>query len=50
LLGGQAKLDQIYDAIEPKRSTETTFWREKVREQLQLHFTRTGQGEYALAA
>jgi site-specific DNA-methyltransferase (adenine-specific) len=50
LLGGQARLDQIYEAIEPKRPTQTAFWREKIRQQLQLHFTRTGQGEYALAA
>lgn len=49
LLGGKATLAAIYEAIEPKRPTETAFWREKVRQQLQLHFTRTGQGEYALA-
>lgn len=50
MLGGEATLDQIYNAIEPKRPTATAFWREKVRQQLQLHFTRTGQGEYAIAA
>jgi hypothetical protein len=50
MLGGEAKLEQIYDAIEPKRPTATAFWREKVRQQLKLHFTRTGHGEYALAA
>ena len=50
LLGGKATLAAIYEAIEPKRPTETAFWREKVRQQLQLHFIRTGQGEYALAA
>jgi hypothetical protein len=50
LLGGKATLDTIYEAIEPKRPTSTAFWREKVRQQLQLHFTRIRQGEYALAA
>lgn len=50
LLGGKATLSEIYQAVEPKRPTETSFWREKVRQQLQLHFVRTGAGEYALAA
>lgn len=50
MLGGQASLDQIYAAIEPKRPIKTAFWREKVRQQLQLHCSRRGPGEYALAA
>lgn len=49
-LGGRATLARIYETIEPKRPTATLWWHEKVRQQLQLHFTRTGQGEYALAA
>jgi site-specific DNA-methyltransferase (adenine-specific) len=50
LLGGKATLAEIYRAIEPKRPSGTAFWREKVRQQLQIHFTHTGPGEYALAA
>lgn len=50
MLGGKASLSAIYEAIEPKRPTATAFWREKVRQQLQIHFTRTGPGEYAFAA
>jgi site-specific DNA-methyltransferase (adenine-specific) len=49
-LGGRATLTRIYEAIEPRRPTATAWWHEKIRQQLQLHFTRTGQGEYALAA
>jgi hypothetical protein len=43
-------LPAIYSAIEPKGPTATAFWREKLRQQLQTYFTRTGPGEYALAA
>jgi site-specific DNA-methyltransferase (adenine-specific) len=50
MLGGKATLSAIYRAIEPRRPTETAFWREKVRQQLQTYFTHTGPGEYALAA
>jgi hypothetical protein len=49
-LGGRATLADVYRVIEPRRPTQTTFWREKVRQQLQLHFSRIGTGEYALAA
>ena len=48
-LGGHAPLDSIYAAIEPHRPSETTWWREKVRQQLQLHFTRTSRGEYSFS-
>ncbi len=49
MLGGKATLLAIYRAIEPKRPTETAFWCEKVRQQLQTYFMHTGPGEYALA-
>jgi site-specific DNA-methyltransferase (adenine-specific) len=49
-LGGRATLDQMYRHIEPKRPTATTFWREKIRQQLQRNFVRCGQGEWAFDA
>lgn len=48
-LGGQASLRQIYAEIEPRRPTGTEFWKEKVRQQLSLHFPRVGVAEYSLA-
>lgn len=49
-LGGEASLSEIYAALEPKRPTGNPWWREKARQILQLHFTRTGSARYALAA
>lgn len=44
LLGGEATLADIYRVIDGKQPTPNAFWREKVRQQLQLHFepVRTG--------
>lgn len=47
-LGGQATLDQIYSAIEPRRPTPNAFWREKVRQTLQFYFERISAGVWAL--
>jgi adenine-specific DNA-methyltransferase len=49
-LGGSATLDEIYRAIEPRRSTSTAFWHEKVRQQLQMFFVHRAPGQWALAA
>lgn len=49
-LGGRASLADIYNYIEPRRPTETAWWREKVRQQLQQFFLHCGPGEYALAS
>jgi adenine-specific DNA-methyltransferase len=46
--GGKAKLDELYHAIEPKRPTSNTWWREKVRQTLQRHFRPLERGVWAL--
>lgn len=48
-LGGEATVAQICHEIAPRRPTATRHWREKVRQQLSTHFTRTGEARYALA-
>jgi site-specific DNA-methyltransferase (adenine-specific) len=48
-LGGEADLDAIYKAIEPKRPTDNQWWKAKVRQQLGQDFRRTGPARYALA-
>jgi hypothetical protein len=47
-LGGHATLDEMYRHIEPKRPTTTAFWKEKVRQQLQINCFRCGDGIWAL--
>ena len=47
-LGGKATLQDIYTAIEPRRPTANAWWREKVRQVLQLHFARISPGLWAL--
>lgn len=50
-LGGDAKLEQIYEAIEPLRHTSNQWWKEKVRQVLQRGpFERKSEGHWALAA
>ena len=48
--GGSASLQEMYDHIEPKRPTESAFWREKVRQTLQRHFHSLGGGVWSLTA
>jgi len=43
---GEADLGAIYAAIEPRRPTPNAWWREKVRQVLQLHFIRVGNGRW----
>lgn len=47
-LGGRARLEQLYAAIENNRPTENKWWREKVRQIAGMHFVRVAAGEYAL--
>lgn len=47
---GEADLKQIYDAIEPRRPTVNAWWREKVRQVLQIHAMRVAPGRYRKAA
>lgn len=42
-LGGQGKLSAIYERVEPLRPTDNIHWREKVRQILKMHFTKTGE-------
>jgi len=48
-LGGTASLEAIYRAIEGRRPTGTTWWKEQVRKVLQQHFARVGEGRYTFA-
>lgn len=47
-LGGRASLEEIYRHIEPKRPTATAFWKEKVRQQLQMNCLRCGDAVWSL--
>lgn len=49
-LGGQGTLEEIYGFIEPRRPTENTFWKEKVRQVLQVHFEPVDRGVWRLAS
>lgn len=51
-LGGEASIDRIYAAVEPKRPTGNPFWKEQIRKVLRhpKRFHRTGLACYALAA
>lgn len=50
--GGQATLDEIYNAIEPRRPTSNNWWKAKIRQTLNRSgaFTRIGHAAYAIAA
>ena len=49
-MGGEASLAEIYRMVEGARPTGNPFWKEKVRQIVQDHCTRTGHGRYARAA
>lgn len=46
--GGRAKLEDLYAVIEPKRPTQNTWWREKVRQTLQRYFQNVDRGIWRL--
>lgn len=41
-LGGSAPLPEIYKGVEPMRPTDNPHWKEKIRQILQMHFSRNG--------
>ncbi len=45
--GGTLSLNALYQMIEPKRPTENRWWKEKVRQILQLHFERISPGVWS---
>ena len=47
-LGGKATLAELYHAIEPRRPTPNPWWREKVRQTVQLDCRSLGRGVWAL--
>lgn len=47
-IGGRGTLSEIYNAMKDLRPSENRWWKDKVRQVLQLHFVRVGQGEWAL--
>lgn len=51
LLGGEADLPRIYEIVGKQRPSSNQFWKEKIRQVLQVNkaFMRTGPGRYALA-
>ncbi len=49
-MGGTATLPQIYAEIGGRRPSQTTWWREKVRQVAQAHLVRLDSGTYGLAA
>lgn len=48
-IGGRGTLSEIYNALKDRRPSENQWWKDKVRQVLQLHFRRVGPGEWALA-
>lgn len=49
-LGGRASLAEIYAEVEGVRPTGNRFWREKLRQVLQMHFVPHGGGVWGLPA
>lgn len=52
-LGGQAKLSEIYEMLEPARPTQTEWWKEKVRQTLRRYhdaFVPVGNGVFKLSS
>lgn len=47
-LGGTASLNKIYSAIEKKRPTENSFWKEQIRKVCREHFSRVDEGVYSI--
>lgn len=47
-LGGRSHLKAIYAEVEPRRPTPNRFWREKIRQTLQLTCERAADGSWAL--
>lgn len=46
-IGGIATLNDIYKKMESRRPSENPFWKEKIRQQLQLSFIRHNDGRWS---
>lgn len=46
-IGGRGTLTEIYQAMKDHRPSENRWWKDKVRQVLQLYFVRVGPGEWA---
>lgn len=46
-LGGEAELEEVYRAVEPRRPSGNRWWRDKVRQTLALYFDRIGDHRFA---
>lgn len=49
-LGGKGPIESIYSAVAPRRPSTNPWWKEKVRQTLQRHFTSQERGVWSLAA
>jgi site-specific DNA-methyltransferase (adenine-specific) len=47
--GGEASLSELYERIAPRRPTANAWWREKVRQQVQLCCTQVERGRWRLS-
>lgn len=47
-LGGVGTLRDIYKRMEGRRPTDTAYWKEQIRKQLQLYFTPVSEGTWSL--
>lgn len=47
-LGGSGSLKQVYAALEPRRPTQNTFWRDKCRQTLALYYERIDERHWRL--
>jgi site-specific DNA-methyltransferase (adenine-specific) len=47
-IGGRGTLTEIYNALKDNRPSENKWWKDKVRQVLQLYCVRVGPGEWAL--
>lgn len=47
-IGGKGTLSEIYHAMKDNRPSENRWWKDKVRQILQLHFQRYGPATYGL--
>lgn len=48
-IGGKGTLSEIYHVMKDRRPTANQYWKDKVRQTLQLYFTRYGPATYGLS-
>ncbi len=49
-LGGEATLNEIYQAVEPRRPSGNQWWKDKIRQTAALYFEKTGPHSWRLPA